>query len=224
MSFSLAQALLGEEVELPGSATLPIELPRHLRLNPLYEIPMIRVEAPVVMPEWLTNVEKARALAQCYRATSLARTGVVSRVFSRGEPEKWKAFRTLVEAANLMVLLAIPPAAWSGYSFDRYAVLGVGKYPTQGWCWSVSRLKAFSALDMSLGRYCRPRQVMAPLHRALVYDWNAMCRAEEDATCADHWFPGGSFEVRLAQARREAAELQREVDYATRRGGTMAFW
>ncbi len=209
-----------------GARLLPPE-PQDRDGKPLtYEIP-----APLRLEATLTEPQRVERCAAAYRAVLLRRFGIKSAYMRRSALEPHAHYARLAVLSLSMQEARIAPLAWVIFSFDRWTHTPRGKDkrspPPAKWVWSPKRWKEQRAW-LEEERYDAVELRTAPEAQALYTDWRnlwieLMQRApetrEELAAIVDRWFPGNSWEQRLARARTQTWDYQARVQRELAAGG-----
>jgi hypothetical protein len=210
-----------------GSRLLPPE-PLSRDGRPLcYEIP-----PPRLLPEGATPQQCVKALATAYRAVLKRRYSITSHyMLGAAALESHKDYPRVAELGMLMLEQKVAPLAWVLYSFDSWTHTpkGLGKRtpPTSKWVWSKKRWRE-QRERFEEERYTSIELRTAPEAMQLWKDWKLMwfellrsapMTREGVAQICDKWFPGDSYETRLARARSQTWEWQARVDREAADGG-----
>lgn len=195
-------------------------------------VPEVAIPAPRPIPPGLADPARVRLLAAAFRSACWLRHALRSPFMLHGRLEVNPAYLTVATAGRKLEALAVPPVAWTLFSFDvwRETVSADGPPPTK-WTFSVDRIVSrLGWFERERENYCVRRGRSGPLHQELVRDWVAMWRAlrsynpstrAEVLAVLDSFFPGDSWEARVIAAKAEVVTLQREVDRLLEVGGDL---
>ncbi len=201
-------------------------------------VPEIVVGAPVLLREEMEAYDRVRMLAGAYRSAVLSKCDVRSNFMtSAAKLGAHKLYPLLVQAADMMLKMKIPPVAWAFFSQDVWieVVSRRGKRsPAQvKWMYSKSRLANQHWFDEVRPDYCVRISHMSPKHADLARDWNqmweALVRADVQTRTElwgviDTYFPLDEYEKRVQAAKTEAVRMQRELNDRIALGEEGGIW
>lgn len=187
-------------------------------------IPTVRVPAPALIPgEHCSDDDAVAMLARAYRGAVERSFRTASMFMLRGVAREHKDFARLELAARLMREAEIAPAAWVLFSFSVWREFsGRSGPPPVSFVFSQKRLaERLEWFEQERDRWSSGQMLVTREHRTLAEDHHAMWREllaytpdtrEGVRVVVERWFPGDSWERRVADARAVASRLQREVE------------
>ena len=207
------------------------ELGRRL-LPPAPDFGRLAVQVPD--PPRLEGVEgdeRAKLLALAYRGAFERAYDQQSVAFAGGRIGT-KMLPTLLRAADQLEALRAAPAAWCRFAFEVWAAIPSARgRPGAAWVYSarliVSKASWFAErrADLEVGAIILP-----PAGRALLEDHRGLWRElmaeapksrEQVTAIMDRWFPGDSWERRVAAAEAEKRRLQADAVSAIAKGAVL---
>lgn len=216
-------------------ATLGVRLvppePRSARGEPL----VVEVPEPRRLTPELTEPQRVEWLASSYRAVLERRYGLRSNYMRRSQLDSHEHYARLVWLSGELSAAGVAPLAWVLFSFDLWRLSAYGstgrKPPPTRWVWSRKRWRE-QRERYEESRYDGVELRTAPEAAQLYADWRGLhlelvqrapnTRAEV-LEIVDRWFPGDTWEQRLARARSQTWEWQARVDREVATGGWPVF-
>jgi hypothetical protein len=175
-------------------------------------------------------VEWVKTLAQSYRGAIFRKFRSPSYFMSRGDVSKHGSYGLLLKAAEQISTYQIAPAAWCLFSIDVWAetVVQLKSPPTVAFVFSEMRLEQrVFWFEAERDNYAGGEIKYGPNHLKLASDWMTMKQEllrlrpqtrEELTKVVDRYFPGDSYDRRLANAAAEARRIQAQIDRSVAEG------
>lgn len=186
----------------------------------------VEIPAPRRLEPTSTPQQRVQALAGAYRTALLRRYQITSRYMRTPglALEGHKDYAKLVKFADGLIAAAVAPVAWVLFSFDAWVGTPLGAErrspPPAKWVWSIKRLRE-QGDRVDADRYAEPALRTTPEAAELWADWRCMwlellrvapVTRDQIALIVDRWFPGETYESRLARARAQTWQWQASVD------------